>query len=142
MINTLTQIIYASRATFPLSTNPYQVEPEVTDILQKARANNRNKRLVGVLCFGNGYFLQCLQGDIGEINAMIEVLKRDTRHADIKILNNKQIHQKSFSKWNMKYAGIGSDIQAILQQYQLDSFNPYQFNDAVLESIIQHLATT
>lgn len=140
-MNTLTQIVYASRATFPLSANPYQVEPEVTDILQKARANNRNKRLVGVLCFGNGYFLQCLQGDVNEIKELIEVLKKDTRHTDIKILSSKEIHQKSFSKWHMKYAGVGSDIQAILQQHKLSSFNPYQFNDAVLELIIQCLAT-
>lgn len=140
-MNTLTQIVYASRATFPLSANPYQVEPEVTDILQKARANNRNKRLVGVLCFGNGYFLQCLEGDINEINGLLEVLKKDTRHTDIKILSNKHIHQKSFLKWHMKYTGVGSDIQAILQQHKLKSFNPYQFNDVVLESIIQHLAT-
>jgi hypothetical protein len=136
------QIVYASRATFPLSANPYQIEPEVADILEKARANNRNKRLVGVLCFGNGYFLQCLQGGIDEITELIDVLKKDTRHTDIKILSNKRIHQKSFSKWYMKYAGVGSDIQAILQQHKLSSFNPYQFNDAVLESIIQHLATT
>lgn len=141
-MNTIAQFVYTSRATFPLSDNYYEVEPEVTDILAKSRANNRYNRLVGVLCFGNGYFLQCLQGDIDEINSLVEVLKKDTRHTDIKILSNKRIHQKTFSKWHMKYAGVGSDIQAILQQHKLDSFNPYQFNDAVLESIIQHLATT
>jgi FAD-dependent sensor of blue light len=141
-MNYFTQIIYASRATFSLSTNPYQVEPEVTDILGKSRANNRNRRLVGVLCFGNGYFLQCLQGNDNDISELIDVLKKDTRHTDIKILSQSIIHQKSFSKWDMKYAGVSSDIQMILEKNNLKSFNPYEFNEVVLESIIQHLVTT
>lgn len=135
------QIVYVSRANFPLSTDPYQVEPEVTRVLEQSRANNRNRRLVGVLCFGDGYFLQCLQGDSEDINALFDVLKKDTRHTDIKILSESIIHQKSFSKWDMKYAGVGSAIQKILHEHNLKSFNPYQFNDTILESIIHYLVT-
>ncbi|MGJ8619990.1 MAG: BLUF domain-containing protein [Methylophilaceae bacterium] len=138
-MNYFTQIIYVSRATFPLSNNPYKVEPQVSDILQQSRANNRNRRLVGVLCFGEGYFLQCLQGKENDINELVEALKQDTRHTDIKVLSSTLVNNKSFSKWRMKYAGVGSDIQAILNQYNLKSFNPYQFSETVLKEIIQHL---
>ncbi len=141
-MNHFTQIVYVSRATFPLSDNPYQMEPEVADILQKSRVNNKNNHIVGALCFGDGYFLQCLQGHNDDVNALINVLKKDKRHTDMTILSNKEIQQRSFSKWHMKYAGLGSDIHAILHQHKLKSFNPNQFSPDVLEEIIQHLAAS
>lgn len=138
----LIQTTYASRALFPISSNPYIVEPEVADILAKSRANNRIKRLVGVLCFGDGIFFQCLQGKADDVAQLLEVIKQDKRHTDLQMLHQTNIEEKTFAKWSMKYAGVGSEMRTILASYGYDTFNPYQFNDATILATIDFLKSS
>jgi hypothetical protein len=141
-MQSLIQITYASRACFPLSTNPYLVEPEVADILAKSRANNRIKRLVGVLCFGDGIFLQCLQGADSDVAQMLEIIKKDTRHTDMHVLLQTNIKEKTFARWSMKHAGVGSEMRAMLATYGHNTFNPYAFNETTTLATINFLQAT
>jgi hypothetical protein len=138
----IVQIIYASRALFPLSNDPYLVEPEIAHILEKARSNNRSNRLVGVLCFGDGFFLQCLQGEVKKVNELLNIIKKDSRHTDIQILSKMSIDKKTFNRWSMKYAGVGSELRKLLATYDIKKFDPYTFNQSILEKVIDFLHTS
>lgn len=138
----LTQIAYVSRAAFPISSNPYIVEPEVADILAKSRANNRTRRLVGVLCFGDGIFFQCLQGEASDVAQLLEVIKHDTRHTDVQVLHQTSIKEKTFARWSMKHAGVGSEMRAMLASHGHDTFNPYEFNEATILAVINFLQSS
>jgi hypothetical protein len=138
-LQSLTQITYASRALFQQSTDPYLVEPEVEDILRKSRANNRMRRIVGVLCFGDGYFLQCLQGEVNDLNQLLESIKKDKRHTDIQLLHQVTIDVKTFARWSMKYAGVSSEMRGMLALHGYNVFNPYLFNEATILAVINFL---
>jgi hypothetical protein len=138
----LRQIVYISRALFPASADPYLVEPEVADILSKSRAKNRARRLYGVLCFGDGCFLQCLQGDEKTVNEVFQGINKDTRHGDIKLLSSKNIDKKTFSRWSMKYCGVGSEMRGMLAACGHKTFDPYQFSDETIQKVIDLLQTS
>ncbi|MFM9835301.1 MAG: BLUF domain-containing protein [Methylophilaceae bacterium] len=135
----LEQIVYISRAQFPISTNKYILEPEVQAILAVARSKNRLHKLVGVLCFGDGYFLQCLQGEQITLDRLYENLLRDSRHTDIKLLSTMPINELTFAKWSMKFVGVGSEMREMLAAKGHQLFEPHRFSEETINNVIWNL---
>ena len=135
----LVQLVYISRATFSVAARNDGIAPEVSQILRKSRKNNRAKHIVGALYFGNHYFFQCLEGDETDLMALYETLKRDPQHDDLRILSQKTITERSFGTWEMKYLPAEKDVQKLLRSFGMSSFNPYQFDDAMITKMLHLL---
>lgn len=138
MKHNLTQFIYISRSTF-LSIGSSKVEPEVAQILAESKTNNRKNGLVGVLFFGDGCFFECLEGEEKEIDALYQVLLKDTRHKDLKIISRKRIKQPSFQKWSMKYVHIDAGIRKLLKDNGFQLFDPYSFSEEMYAKLLELL---
>ncbi len=132
----LVQIIYISRSTSPPGRPENGVDPVVARILAKSRVNNRKNGLVGVLYFGNGCFFQCLEGEESVVDKLYATLQQDPRHEDLKIISRKAIAAPSFKDWSMKYVPTEQSMAKLLQAQGISSFDPYQFNDATIQSVI------
>lgn len=140
-MNKLVQMVYISRANIPKTSQSDEIGPEISKILRKSRTNNRAKNIVGALYFGNGYFFQCLEGDESELMSLYETLKKDVRHKDLKIISLKPVSSRSFGNWEMKYLPAEQDVQKLLRSFGLSNFDPYQFDDAKTEKMLNLLMT-
>lgn len=138
----LVQIIYISRSTFTPKKIANGIESNVARILAKSRANNRRDGLVGVLYFGSGFFFQCLQGEEAAIDRLYGLLKADDRHKDVKLLSRTSIPALTYSDWAMKYALAEKEMPRLLQEGGYEAFDPYKFDDAMVEKVLRLLGAS
>ena len=135
----LIEIIYMSRSTFTPTSLVMRIEPNVARILAKSRINNKRNGLVGVLYFGDGCFFQCLQGEETAVDALYSLLQTDNRHRDLKLFSRKPINALAYADWSMKYVPIEKDMTRLLEKAGHQKFDPYQFNDAMIQSVMSLL---
>ena len=60
------QVAYVSRAVQPMSSE------DLLRLLQQCRANNSELGITGMLVYGNGTFLQVLEGEVGAVDKLVE----------------------------------------------------------------------
>jgi hypothetical protein len=138
-MSTLTQIIYISRSATPPSDPAKGVDPVVARILAHSRTNNRKNALVGVLYFGDGCFFQCLEGEESAVTTLYAKLERDERHRDLQVISRKQIATPTFKDWSMKYVAAEKAMAALLRSKGMSSFDPYRFDAATIDAVIDLL---
>ncbi len=98
---------------------------QIGNILQSASERNVQLGLTGALFFGNGYFLQFLEGERHNINFLYDRLLRDDRHTNLQVLECKKVAERYFDEWSMKYIHFPYVIEKILRETGLEQFNPY-----------------
>lgn len=135
----LQQLVYISRATFAESREGRGVPPEMGRILVQSRLNNPRRGLVGALYYGNGCFFQCLEGPAEAIDALYAKLLVDPRHKDLKVLQRHDIQGPHFSEWAMKYVPDAQQVQALMKQHRLRSFDPYRFELPTVNAMVDLL---
>lgn len=135
----LVQLVYISRSNLPEMGRNDIIAPQVAQILSKSRRNNRARRIVGALYYGNGFFYQCLEGEEKDLLALYETLKTDPRHTDLLIVSFKPIEQKSFGEWEMKYVPAEKDINRMLSAFGMSKFDPYRFDERMNKRMLQLL---
>lgn len=138
----LVQLIYVSRATFELDSRQRGIEPAVAQILRRSRVNNRRDGLTGVLCFGDGCFFQCLEGEAEMVDALYARIQHDDRHCEVKQVLRKPIAHVSFSDWSMKYVVIEKALEQFLIDYGHTTFDPYLFDIDTTEALLARLRST
>lgn len=136
-MSSLIRLTYVSRSNFNRTSDANGIEPTVARILMQSRRNNPKEKIGGVLYFGDGCFFQCLEGSADVVNALITKIMQDERHSDVQILKVIPITQRAFNNWSMKYIPLESDINALLKRHKMDSFNPYEFSDELIEAFLE-----
>lgn len=94
----LIQLVYVSSLTMTtrLNTSIFdQVEAH-------ARHFNQHNNITGILCYGNGYFLQCIEGEKAQVLALQQRIFADKRHKNTKVLLLQTIEQRTFADWRMR----------------------------------------
>ena len=142
LMSQLIRIIYISRSTFTPSRSNVGIEPNVGRILAKSRVNNRRNGLVGVLYFGDGCFFQCLEGEQSAIDILYARLQSDERHKDIKLLSREPISALSYADWAMKFVPLEKEMTRLLNAAGLQTFNPYRFDAAMVQKVMNLLRTS
>lgn len=94
----LIRLVYVSSLTVfgRLSTSMFD------EVEYHARRYNERQSITGILCYGNGHFLQCIEGEKGKILALQQRIFADKRHKDIKVLLLQPIEQRTFFDWRMR----------------------------------------
>jgi Sensors of blue-light using FAD len=138
----LTRLVYVSRSASAMPKNSRTtVEPAAGKILMQARANNRISGLTGVLCFGDGYFFQCLEGEGNAIDELVLKLKGDARHCDLTVLSRKPIETRSFERWEMKFVAVQCPMMKWLESLGYERFDPYQFDGQMIDRVLNFLGS-
>lgn len=96
------QLIYASAATAPFSAR------DLTGLLLKARANNRNLDVSGMLIHHAGSFFQVLEGPSPIVETLYRRIETDKRHHRLRTLSREPIAARAFGDWTMGFAQIDS----------------------------------
>ncbi len=81
-------------------------EQELEKLLHKARANNSNNGISGMLLFLQERFIQVLEGDKKKVDDLYETIKVDSRHRSVSILLQGEMDQRIFSNWTMGFQSL------------------------------------
>lgn len=91
----LFRVAYVSRARKSMA--PF----EIAQIVAKASKRNIERHVSGVLLYGDGVFLQWLEGPASDVWKLMADISVDPRHRDVKILEARQIKERRFARWPM-----------------------------------------
>lgn len=76
---------------------------EITDILEVSRRNNAETGVSGMLLYAEGNFIQYIEGEEQEIDALFARITKDPRHRQITVLNQGGTEERQFPDWTMGY---------------------------------------
>ena len=94
----LVQLVYVSSIT--IST---RLKASIFDEVEgHARDYNEQHGITGTLCYGNGHFLQCIEGKKSNVLALQKRIFADSRHKNVQVLLLQVIDQRSFADWRMR----------------------------------------
>lgn len=91
------QLSYASSASLPITA------AGLLTILQQCYRHNPLQDVTGLLLYGNGTFLQALEGDEAVVAKLYETIASDPRHCNVTCLSRKTIDARAFPGWNMGF---------------------------------------
>jgi hypothetical protein len=127
----LIRLIYVSKAVGP------QTDTLTESILRKAHAWNTQNDITGVLCEGQGVFLQALEGERVKVTRLYERIAADPRHTDLELIHCESITQRRYGAWSMARVSL-SDVDP---QTKIDwpEFDPYSASGALVMARIDQL---
>jgi len=106
--------------------------------LDKFRIENKLSEITGVLCSGEGIFLQVLEGERSAVNKLYVTICKDQRHTDIELLHYEEIKDRVFYAWSMDYIPISTLYEMI--KIQNPDFDPYLSSGKLaLKCVIDYL---
>lgn len=91
----LFQLLYLSRTRLDWT------EPELAALAARAQDRNTSDGLTGLLLYGNGHFLQLLEGRRQPLLLTYDRIARDARHTDLRVLLDAPIARRTFPRWAM-----------------------------------------
>lgn len=114
---------------------------EVTRILTQAQKNNERNGITGALVFNHNYFLQSIEGARPVINELLRKLVKDDRHYALQIIECREVEQRHWSKWSMKYLIPSDENKGLALKFSTGSqFNPYLMNTNQIMMLIDTLS--
>lgn len=94
----LYQFVYMSRIT----STGLSGASTLNDIAKVSIKNNTDDGITGVLCYGNGYFFQCVEGSEQVLTNLKNRLLMDDRHKDLQTLDFSAISERGFTGWSLR----------------------------------------
>ena len=115
----LCQLVYLSHIT---STGLASAST-LNDIAEVAIERNQADNITGILCYGNGYFFQCVEGSEQALTNLKNRLLVDDRHKDLKILDFSAIAERRFVGWSLRSITLE---RWMMNEPKLKSFMPFK----------------
>lgn len=103
------QIIYYSENC--LSVRKRRVDLE--QIVKSGVKNNTASGVTGAMIFDDMWFVQVLEGPPDAVKSTFERISQDSRHANVKLLQKKQVAERHFPDWPMGLAVRTPETEAI-----------------------------
>ena len=94
------RIVCISTAVAPMT------EPDLRDLLVKARAKNAALDITGTLVYEKGHFFQVLEGDAAAVKTLFETIKKDDRHCHVRLMIEDDIETRQFGEWSMAWSKL------------------------------------
>lgn len=98
-------VIYSSQ----LTKTTESVDSMLQSIIYLAKERNSKLDVTGLLFYHNVQFLQILEGKKENLDNLMALISKDSRHHSIEILVNEKIRERSFKDWNMDSLNLSSN---------------------------------
>ena len=79
-----------------------QALQQVKGIVEESQRNNQLCGITGVLIYEGSNFVQVIEGERSDLEALIEKVKRDHRHTDFTLLADEPVSERQYSDWSME----------------------------------------
>jgi len=126
--------VYRSKARADIS------DAGIEALLEPSRRHNEAAGVTGMLLFGNGYFVQIIEGTGPAVDRTYRRILSDPRHADAVLLYDGSGEPRRFGGWTLGYArmephaGVASVARFLQHDHEA---NPYGFGaDAALTLLL------
>jgi hypothetical protein len=130
----LVRLLYVSTAVGPQTTTM------TGSILKAAQSFNPPNEITGVLCQGQGLFLQILEGPRSAVNRLYARILADQRHKDVELLDYEEVSERRFGAWSMAHVQL-SNLDPMIQMKHPE-FDPYTASGKlILEGVADLLAS-
>lgn len=106
----LTRIVYASHARAA-------AEDDIPAILAWSRRVNPGLGVTGVLCFLDGVYMQYLEGEEAELDALFASIRTDARHHDVTLLERRAVPGRAFCEWAMALLAWDDNTRNIFRSF-------------------------
>jgi hypothetical protein len=103
-------IVYSSQARESMTLTTLVV------LLMQARALNERQHVTGALVYGDGQFMQVMEGEESVVKGLYERVARDPRHHDVRTLAQGPIATRSFGQWSMAFGEVPADQFQVLRK--------------------------
>jgi len=127
----LIRLIYLSR---PIGE---QTAALTDSILRKAHAWNAQNDITGMLCEGQGVYLQALEGERSKVTGLYARIHADPRHTGLELLHCESIAERRYSGWFMARVSL-SDVDP-QTKIVWPEFDPYSATGAMVMARIDEL---
>jgi hypothetical protein len=81
----------------------------LAEILGQAERNNRRDQITGVIALHDGCFLQAAEGARSDLDRLLERVRRDARHREVRLLAFEPIAERAFPNWAMARVEVGGE---------------------------------
>ncbi|MBE7953227.1 BLUF domain-containing protein [Microbacterium oxydans] len=96
----LVSLVYTSTASQPFR------ETALEQLLAVCRRLNDGRGITGMLLHRDGRFIQVLEGQADTIAGLVDTIRRDSRHRDLRVLLTQSITERRFPDWTMGYRAL------------------------------------
>lgn len=119
----LYQLVYISRIT----STGLSGASTLNDIAEIAIKNNTVDEVTGILCYGNGYFFQCIEGSEQALTNLKNRILMDARHKDMQTLGFAAIAKRRFTGWSLRSMTLERWMLSDSKVKALMPFKPYEW---------------
>ncbi len=106
-------------------------------ILRKAHSWNVQNGVTGMLCEGQGVYLQALEGERNTVTGLYSRIHADQRHKDLELLHCESITERRYGGWSMASVSL-SDVDP-QTKIAWPEFDPYSVSGALVMARIDAL---
>ena len=134
----LIRLIYVSTAVGPVTTS-------VTGtILRSAQAHNARSGITGVLCQGQGLYMQVLEGERAQLEALYARILKDKRHDNVVRHQDEDIKARRYGNWAMAHVDLAHSTASQQAAYPTTqgAFTPYAATAGQVMAKIDKLIAT
>ncbi|WBU37494.1 BLUF domain-containing protein [Homoserinibacter sp. YIM 151385] len=89
--------LYTSRSREPFDDGALDA------LLRTSRAANAERRITGMLLYRGGRFVQVLEGPRRAVLELLDRIRDDERHSDVRVLIDGPIAGRDFDNWSMGF---------------------------------------
>ncbi|NCD70801.1 BLUF domain-containing protein [Mucilaginibacter agri] len=123
-------LIYMSSAVKPMS------DDQLLDILTVSRERNAVKNITGMLLYGEGAFVQVLEGEADAVEEIYESIKADLRHKRLIEVSKGDLRIRNFPDWWMGFRTINNDVVSQFKGFINVKKDGFQANDEMHPALI------
>lgn len=98
----------------------------LAEILGASIRNNRRDRVTGVLMRHDGRFLQAIEGRRADVDRLMDRLRADPRHENIRLLSDQNTAVRLFEEWPMTLVEMPRPVWPHMSRPSLDQLSAAQ----------------
>ncbi|MGU3468139.1 BLUF domain-containing protein [Methylobacterium sp. C33D] len=88
---------------------------DVRDIVEASRPRNGRLQVTGALVASRSRFAQILEGPRPGVDALMDSIRRDGRHAGVEVLLYDDIARRRFPDWTLAYSGASVYVDGLIR---------------------------
>ena len=132
----LYRIVYFSRIA-----DGQDIADSHDQILATSRRNNEHDAISGALVVGNSFYLHCLEGRRGRVNATFQRIAADRRHDGVELLEVLPVNERLFAAWPMLFIDLHQTPPVEIRRFTADhTFDPSLMTPLMAVSFLSAIA--
>lgn len=85
-------------------------DKQILELLEKTRRYNSSHGISGCLIHQDGYFMQMLEGERDTVLSLLEQIKLDTKHCNLRIILQDNAQHRIFPEWSMGFRDLSDNL--------------------------------